>query len=82
MVQLPEDLDIRLQEASGTARAAIESTIRFLDNINKPHILTEIGKERIRRAGEQIKTEYLDQDGIEELDIGFKVFQVEDAQTR
>ena len=82
MVQLPEDLDIRLQEASGTARAAIESTIRFLDNINKPHILTEIGKERIRRAGEQIKTEYLDQDGMEELDIGFKVFRVEDAQAR
>lgn len=81
MVQLPEDLDTRLQEASGTARAAIESAVRFLDSINKPHVLTEIGKERIRRAGEQIKTEYMDKDGIGNLDTGFKVFRIEDKNS-
>jgi adenine-specific DNA-methyltransferase len=80
MVQLPENLNISLQEAPGTARSAIEIAIRFLDSINKPHILTEIGKERIRRAGEQIKTEYFNQDGIENLDTGFKVFRIEDKK--
>jgi adenine-specific DNA-methyltransferase len=37
--------------------------------------ICEIGKERIRRAGEKIKEEYKDKEGIENLDIGFKVFK-------
>ena len=34
--------------------------------------ICEIGKERIRRAGEKIKEEYKDKENIENLDIGFK----------
>ena len=37
--------------------------------------ISEIGKERIRRAGEKIKEEYKDKENIENLDIGFKVFK-------
>ena len=37
--------------------------------------ICEIGKERIRRAGEKIKEEYKDKEGIDNLDIGFKVFK-------
>ena len=37
--------------------------------------ICEIGKERIRRAGDKIKEEYKDKEGIENLDIGFKVFK-------
>ena len=39
--------------------------------------ICEIGKERIRRAGDKIVSENKDKEGIEKLDIGFKVFKLE-----
>ena len=39
--------------------------------------ICEIGKERIRRAGDKILSENKDKEGIENLDIGFKVFKLE-----
>ena len=44
--------------------------------------ISEIGKERIRRAGEKIKEENKDKEGIEDLDLGFKVFKVADTNIR
>lgn len=39
--------------------------------------ICEIGKERIRRAGKKIVEENKDKEGIEDLDIGFKVFKLD-----
>ena len=39
--------------------------------------ICEIGKERIRRAGDKIVEENKDKEGIENLDIGFKVFKLD-----
>lgn len=72
MIQLPENLDDNLVKATGTEKAAIKQTISFLDSINKPHILSEIGKERIRRAAKKIHEDYPDA----VFDDGFKVFEV------
>ncbi len=44
--------------------------------------ICEIGKERIRRAGEKIKEEYKDKEGIDNLDIGFKVFKLDTSNIR
>lgn len=41
--------------------------------------IAEIGKERIKRAGEKIKEEFKDKEGIENLDIGFKVFKLDES---
>ena len=41
--------------------------------------ICEIGKERIRRAGKKIKEENKDKEGIENLDIGFKVFKLDSS---
>ena len=41
--------------------------------------ICDIGKERIRRAGDKILEDNKDKDGIENLDIGFKVFRVADT---
>ncbi|HIT78583.1 MAG TPA: site-specific DNA-methyltransferase [Candidatus Limihabitans stercoravium] len=41
--------------------------------------ICEIGKERIRRAGEKIKQDNKDKQGIENLDIGFKVFKLDSS---
>lgn len=38
--------------------------------------ICEIGKERIKRAGDKITEENKDKEGIEDLDIGFKVFRL------
>ncbi len=44
--------------------------------------ICDIGKERIRRAGEKIKEEYKDKENIENLDIGFKVFKLDTSNIR
>lgn len=44
--------------------------------------ICEIGKERIRRAGEKIKEDHKDNEEIQNLDIGFKVFRVGDTNIR
>lgn len=75
MVQLDENLDKSLETAFNDTKQQLKNAIEFLDSINKPHKLTEIGKERIRRAGEKIKEEK----GMlaDDLDIGFKVFKLD-----
>lgn len=44
--------------------------------------ICEIGKERIRRAGEKIKEECKDKENIENLDIGFKVLKLDTSNIR
>lgn len=44
--------------------------------------ICEIGKERIRRAGKKILEENKDKEGIENLDIGFKVFKLEEGDLK
>jgi len=39
--------------------------------------IAEIGKERIRRAGEKIKKDNADKEGVDNLDIGFRVLKVD-----
>ena len=82
MVQLEEDLDSRLSNVDSETKKIINESINFLDGINKPRLISELGKERIRRAGEKILAENKDKEGIENLDIGFKVFRVENSNIR
>lgn len=44
--------------------------------------ICEIGKERIRRAGDKIVSENKDKEGIEDLDIGFKVFKLDTSNIK
>uniref|UniRef100_UPI0023EF609B site-specific DNA-methyltransferase n=1 Tax=Dialister micraerophilus TaxID=309120 RepID=UPI0023EF609B len=82
LVQLPENLDESLKKASDNAKKTIENAIKFLDSINRPHLLTEIGKERIRRAGKKILEENKDKEGIENLDTGFRVLKVDSSNMK
>ena len=77
LVQLPENIDLLSKKGDEKAKKAWRRCISFLDSINKKHNLCEIGKERIRRAGEKIKeeAELMGQD----LDIGFKVFKLDSS---
>lgn len=70
-VQLPEDLDKALKEATGKQKSVVNNAIKFLDSINKEHNIFEITKERIIRSAQKIKSENPDYQG----DLGFKIFE-------
>jgi adenine-specific DNA-methyltransferase len=44
--------------------------------------IAEIGKERIRRAGEKIKEDNADKEGIDDLDVGFRVLKVDSSNMK
>lgn len=44
--------------------------------------ICEIGKERIRRAGKKIIEENKDKEGIEDLDIGFRVLKIDSSNMK
>lgn len=44
--------------------------------------IAEIGKERIRRAGIKIKEDDVDKEGIENLDIGFRVLKIDSSNMK
>ena len=44
--------------------------------------ICEIGKERIRRAGDKILEDNKDEEGIEDLDTGFRVFRIDSTNMK
>lgn len=87
LVQLPENLQANYEKAAGKTKAQLRTAIEFLNSIQKPLFITEIGMERIRRAGQKILSEQDTQIkmGEEEkrpLDIGFKVFELDSSNLK
>lgn len=74
MIQLPENLDESLKTADTNSKQTILNAIDTLDKLGKPHFLTELGKERIRRAAKKIKEET----GAD-IDYGFRVFRLDES---
>lgn len=78
MVQLPEECEEK------------NEAYKFLMELNKPTNICEIGKERIRRAGEKIKKEVeaankqlkIGEEPKQVPDIGFKVFRTADTNIK
>ena len=81
-VQLPENLEESIKTASGLTLKTIQNSIAFLKKRNRPLLLTEISKERIRRAGEKIKVDNADKEGIKDLDTGFRVLKVDSSNMK
>ena len=78
LVQVAEDLDRSLDKATGSTKQVLNNAISLCDSLNSPHLLTEIGKERIRRAGRKIKEEA----GVTapaNLDIGFRCLRLDES---
>ena len=72
MVQYPENLDESMEKSTDKAKKTLKNAIAFVDSINKPHNICEIGKERIRRAVQELHKE----NPNAQFDDGFKVFEV------
>ncbi len=88
LVQFPENLKTNLESADINTKNIIQNAIDFLNNISKPPLLTELAKERIRRAGkkivEELKTKQAKEGALfseeqKKLDIGFKVFKLDSS---
>lgn len=74
LVQLPEDLDNSYQMANSSSKKALKNAIDLLDKMGKPHLLTEVSKERIRRViGEK------DTETLAKIDSGFRVLKIDDS---
>ena len=80
LVQLPEKIDPLLNSSSANAKHIAENAVSILDEIKRPHLLTELAKERIRRAGEKIKSE--SPMTTQDLDIGFRVLKLDDTNMK
>ena len=82
LVQLPEIINPSNAKSEKSKKVA-ESAIKLLDGLKKPHNICEIGKERIRRAGEKILEEAKSNKEMfsedYKLDIGFKVFRLQNS---
>ncbi|MBX7123124.1 MAG: site-specific DNA-methyltransferase [Opitutaceae bacterium] len=70
LVQLPEPLDPTNKDQKLAAE--------FCDKINKPRTLTELTKERLRRAGKTIK----DSNPLFSGDLGFRVYKLDSSNIR
>jgi len=79
LVQLPEKIDPQ-KEASEKARKVAQNAVNLLDSIGTAHNICEIGKERIRRAGDKIKSE--SPLTTQDLDIGFRVLKLDDTNMK
>lgn len=83
LVQLPEKVSDNVKEQ--------KETYAFLKSIGKPPILSELGKERIRRVGAKIEEEFNsnnsqlkigEQNNKSIPDVGFKVFKLDSSNIR
>ncbi|MFI3314478.1 MAG: site-specific DNA-methyltransferase, partial [Rikenellaceae bacterium] len=84
-IQLPENIDDALKSADTTNKAYLENSINFLDSIGKPHFITEIGKERIRRAGDKVVEDSKGKDLFAtdtKLDTGFRVLKLDSTNMK
>ena len=79
LVQLPEAIDPQ-RETTEKAKKVAQNAVKLLDSIGVPHTICEIGKERIRRAGDKIKAD--NPLGTQDLDIGFRVFRVDSSNMK
>lgn len=78
LIQLDENIDPMLNSSSANAKRVAENAVAILDELGKPHLITELAKERIRRAAKKIH-----EDNPEaKFDDGFKVFKVADTNIR
>ena len=81
LIQLRENIEANLSTAQGNReKQTFMNAIEFCKSINVPPYITEIAKERIRRAGKKIKEE--NPLATANLDTGFRVLKLDSSNMR
>lgn len=75
LVQLPESLEEALASTTGTAKKTVQAAINLLKKNTRPLLLSEVTKERIRRAGEAYLKESVHDES--KKDSGFRVLKID-----
>ena len=76
LVQYPEDLKVSLERCNdANTRKIIENGIAFLEKLEAPANISELTKERIRRAGKQILEGECHENWNK--DVGFRVLKID-----
>ncbi|HHF0500377.1 TPA: site-specific DNA-methyltransferase [Haemophilus influenzae] len=73
LVQINENLDSALSRMTGEAKKALENLLNILDEVGRPHYISEVTQERLIRSAKQIRSQNPDYTG----DLGFKIFKTE-----
>tara|TARA_R100001244_G_scaffold20404_1_gene21074 strand:+ start:8017 stop:10035 length:2019 start_codon:yes stop_codon:yes gene_type:complete len=77
LVQLPEDLNETYRTATGLNKKVLRNAIEYLKKRNKPEVLSEICKERLRLCGKSFLAEdSLFQESLQ-IDVGFRVLKID-----
>lgn len=80
LVQIPENLNESLKLATGGAKQVTQNAIRLMKQLGKPETVSEICKERIRRAGKKILESDCHPDW--NRDVGFRVLRVDTSNMK
>ena len=79
LVQLPEEIDPS-KAVSEKAKKVAQSAVALLDSLHAPHNICEIGKERIRRAGEMVRESSTSLTA--NIDCGFRAFKLDETNMK
>jgi len=79
LVQIPQSLN-DIKAVSAKQKKKQNDTIAFLKSLGVPNNLSELGKERIRRAAKKIAAE--NPEKAKDLDLGFKVFKLDTSNIK
>lgn len=80
MVQLPEDLREAETSTTGTAKKTVQAAIKLMKTHGRPLVLSEVSKERIRKAGAAAASDTCDPDW--NRDVGFRVLKVDTSNMK
>ena len=75
IVQLAEDLVANLRTAKGSAKQTTRNAITLLEELGRAPLLSELSKERMRRAGSRVLD--IDQRQERRCDVGFRVLKID-----
>lgn len=75
VVQLPESLEDALASATGTAKKTVQAAINLMKKTGRPLALSEVTKERLRRAGEAVLKD--SESEIWNRDVGFRSLKID-----
>lgn len=78
LVQLPENIEPMLLSSSANAKRVAENAIAVLTELNKPFFITELAKERIRRAAKKI----VEENPETKFDGGFRVLKCDSSNMK
>ena len=79
-VQLPESLEDALTSTTGTAKKTVQAAIKLLQKKDRPLVLSEVSKERVRKAGAEMLEDVCHEGWSK--DVGFRVLKIDTSNMK